>query len=357
MAETRGGKGVTRTQALHWAVRIPLQKAEAAKAFLAKKGLLVPDTKAVRDETYVYFPVMKKEKTPFDAGFVRKRFETIIRAKPFRKVLEKTLGKPKADAAAASFDTLGDIAIIEVPDAVKAQAKKMAEALLRENPKIKTVLAKASAMKGQYRVRALVWLAGKKTYTCQYRESGCVMRFDVRKTYFSTRLSFERHRIAGLVKPTERVLALFAGVGPFALVIAKARPSANVVAVELNPYAAKAMEENVCLNRLANVTAIKGDVRDVVKKYPQWADRVTMPLPHTGQDFLPDAIFATADGGAIHFYGFGDENEGVYKKAEAAVKKACQAAGVKHKILNRRIVRPFAPRVFQIVLDVKILRN
>ncbi|MDP2717140.1 MAG: class I SAM-dependent methyltransferase family protein, partial [Candidatus Micrarchaeota archaeon] len=262
-----------------------------------------------------------------------------------------------APSATASFDTLGDIAIIQVPDAVKAKAKKMAQALLAENPKIKTVLAKASAMKGEFRIRDLEYLAGKRTYTCEYRESGVTMRFDVRKTYFSTRLSFERHRIAGLVKPRENVLALFAGVGPFALVIAKKQSSAQVVAVELNPYAAKAMAENVTLNKLSNVTAIQGDVRDVVKTYPKWADRVTMPLPHTGHDFLPDAIFATSNNGVIHFYGFGDQRDGVFAKAEAEVRSACKAAGVRHKILDKRIVRPFAPRVYQVVLDVEIRRN
>ncbi|MBI4360420.1 class I SAM-dependent methyltransferase family protein [Candidatus Micrarchaeota archaeon] len=338
------------------ALKVEKKRAQTAKEWLVQKGILASGVKALRDDAYVYFAVTKKTETPFDASFTQKTFEATPTVPSFRKALEDRLGKKLAEAATASFDTIGETAIIEVRDEHKTWAKKIASALLDSNPKIKTVLGKASAMQGEYRVRKLVWLAGKKTFDVTYRESGCVMAFDLRKTYFSTRLSFERGRIASKVKPRENVLALFAGVGPFALVIAKKQPACHVVAIELNPYAAKTMQENVQRNHAQNVTAIQGDVRKVLKDYAQWADRVTMPLPHTGHDFLQDAISATKSGGVIHFYGFGGEKEGVYRNALSSIRRAGQKTKVKCRVLEKRVVRPYAPSVYQVVVDFKVTR-
>lgn len=338
------------------AIQIRKKDAQAAKEWLVKNGVLAAGVKALRDDDFVYFAVSKKTKTPFKASFTQKTFEETPTVPSFRNALQDRLGKKIAAEATTSFDTIGETAIIEVRREHRALAKKIASALLESNSKIKTVLGKASAMQGEYRVRKLTWLAGKKTFDVTYRESGCVMQFDVRKTYFSTRLSFERARIASKVKPKERVLALFAGVGPFALVIAKKQPRCQVVAIELNPYAAHAMADNVARNRLSNVHAMEGDVRKVLKNYPKWADRVIMPLPHTGFDFLEEAIAATKSGGVIHFYGFGGKKEGVYKNALSAIKNACKKQHVKCRVLEKRIVRPYAPSVFQVVVDFKTTR-
>ncbi|HLD76207.1 MAG TPA: hypothetical protein VI874_04260, partial [Candidatus Norongarragalinales archaeon] len=129
------------------------------------------------------------------------------------------------------------------------------------------------------------------------------------------------------------------------------------VAVELNPYAAKAMKKNVALNKLQNVTAIQGDVRNVLKKYPEWADRVTMPLPHTGEDFLDSVLDATKNGGIIHFYTFGGQKEGYFRKALQFIRMACKEKGVGFQIAMKRIVRPYAPYVNQVVVDFRINRK
>lgn len=338
------------------ALKVKKKLAQTSKEWLVKKGVLASGVKALRDAEFVYFAVTKKTKTPFASSYTKKTFESTPTVPSFRQALKEKFGMKLSQEATASYDTMGDIAVIEIRSGHEKKANAFAHALLKSNPKIKTVLQKASAMQGEYRVRKLKWLAGKKTFAVTYRESDCIMAFDLRKTYFSTRLSFERSRIASKVKPRENVLALFAGVGPFALVIAKKQPKCRVVAIELNPYAAKTMQENVQRNHVGNVNVIQGDVRNVLKKYPTWADRVTMPLPHTGHDFLRDAIAATKSGGVIHFYGFGGEKEGVYKNALEAIQTACQEKGVRYRILEKRVVRPYAPSVYQVVVDFKIKR-
>ena len=339
-----------------FAFKVRKMQAEAAKLYLKKTGLLMPHFNARRQGEFVLFPVVKKAKVPLDGAFVHAAFDAVPHTPSFREALVQALGPKRGHEATAAFDTLGSLAIIEVPLALEKKQDAIARALLDSNPRIQTVLKKESSMQGEFRVRKFIWLAGRRTYAVEYHESGCRMRFDVRKTYFSTRLAHERHRIAGLVKPGENVLALFAGVGPFALVMAKQQPLAHVVAVELNPDAFVMMQDNVALNKAANVRTIQGDVRAVLKKFPKWADRACMPLPHTGHDFLADVIAAMKDGGVVHFYGFGGEREGVFTLPLKAVKAACKRQGVRCRLIQKRVVRPYAPAVFQVVIDFQVVR-
>ena len=73
---------------------------------------------------------------------------------------------------------------------------------------------------------------------------------DVEKCYFSPRLSFERRRIASLVKSGEKVVNMFAGVGCFSIIVAKAASQVKVFSIDLNPVAVQYMEENVSINRV-----------------------------------------------------------------------------------------------------------
>ncbi len=340
-----------------WAFKVHKRQAESAKLYLRKTDVLVPHMHATRSGDFVLFPVAKRTKVPLDGAFVRATFEPVSHTPSFREALIASLGPQSGAEATAGYDTVGDIAIIEVPQKLEPKEKTIAAALLKSNPRLKTVLKKESAMQGEFRVRKFKWLAGKRNYLAEYKESGCVFRFDLRKTYFSTRLGTERARIAAHVKPQENVLALFAGVGPFAVVIAKKQPSAQVVAVELNPDAFASMVQNVATNKTANVRCIQGDVREVLKAYPAWADRACMPLPHTGYDFLDDVIAAMKDGGVVHFYGFGGVSEGVFTLNLEKVKAACRRQGVSCKILQKKVVRPYAPAVFQVVIDFEVGRK
>ncbi|MBI5037016.1 class I SAM-dependent methyltransferase family protein, partial [Candidatus Micrarchaeota archaeon] len=339
------------------ALKVGKESAEKAKQWLRSKAILAPETGAERDSLHVYFPALKKLKAPFHAEWVEKKFTPTRRSKTLREALKGKLSPEQMEKLVSAFDVLGSIAIIEVPAELESKEKTIASALMESHPHVRTVLKKASAMEGEFRIREVKWVAGEKNYVANYRENNCLMVFDVRKTYFSTRLGFERQRVAGKVRPKENVLALFAGAGPYALVIAKKQPSCRVKAVELNPDAFKWMAKNIELNKLKNVEAIQGDVRVVLKKMRRWADRVTMPLPHTGEDFLDSVIGATKTGGVIHFYTFGGDKEGVYKRALGFVRSACKRNKVRFRVLEKRVVRPYAPYVFQVVVDFRIGRE
>lgn len=159
---------------------------------------------------------------------------------------------------------------------------------------VKSVFKKLGPMEGVYRTRKLKFLAGERRTVTEYRENNCRFRLDVSKVYFTPRLSFERRRIAEQVKPGEHILALFAGVGPFPIVIAKVQPHVKIHAVELNPDAFKYMQENTRLNRMQEIiTPLLGDVKEIVPaKFVNSADRILMPLPKGAEKFLGEAFLA-----------------------------------------------------------------
>ena len=72
-----------------------------------------------------------------------------------------------------------------------------------------------------------------------HREYGCVYNLDISKVYFSPRLSYEHYRVASQVQEEEIVIDMFAGVGPFSILIAKNHEHVKVYAIDLNPEAVK----------------------------------------------------------------------------------------------------------------------
>jgi tRNA (guanine37-N1)-methyltransferase len=212
------------------------------------------------------------------------------------------------------------------------------------------VLKKLGGMEGEFRVRKFSCIAGEDRTTTEYKENGLKMRLDLAKVYFSPRLATERKRIADLVKDGERVLVLFAGIGPFALVIANNKPKTKIVALELNPNAVKYLKENIALNKLSNIEAIEGDARAFEQKD---FDRVVMPLPKSAHEFLPVAFACLRDGGIVHFYTIVDSKD-AFNEAIAKAKEAAEKSKMEIKIISQRIVRPYSPRQVQVVLDLEI---
>lgn len=270
----------------------------------------------------------------------------------FEESLKGKLTPKELGLVVKSFDVIGDIAIIEVPEELEKKEKLIANSLLKVHRNVKSVYKKLGPMEGVFRTRKLKFLAGERRTVTEYKESGCRFRLDVAKVYFTPRLSFERLRIAEQVKPGEHILALFPGVGPFPIVIAKVQPNVTINAIELNPDAVRYMEENIRLNRMQEkITPLLGDVKEVVpKKFVNYADRILMPLPRGADKFLGEAFIAARKNCIIHFYHFASEKN-PFEEAEKLVIKEARLRGRKVKIVGKRIVRPFAPGVVQVVLD------
>ncbi len=273
-----------------------------------------------------------------------------------RESLESKLSKKELSLLKTSFDSLGDVAIIDVPEELFKKEKIIGEALLSINKHFKAVYRKKGVTSGEFRVLPVKLIAGERLKQATYRESNCVFKISVGKVFFSPRLSSERLRISGKIKKNEIVGALFAGVGPFPIVFAKNSEMSKAFAVELNPIAVQNMVENIKLNKCEDrVIPILGDVKKVVpKKLVGKCDRVVMPIPKTGNTFLTEAIDCLKPtGGVIHFYFFGEKNN-PFKNALNEINKIVKLKNKKKRVLFKKIVRPFSPKIVQVVIDFKI---
>ncbi len=343
-------------------LKVPRKDGEKTRQELLAAGVLDKEYPISSEGDFIYLPLASGAELPSQAvsGFEVVEREAEKREMPPKKLADALSGLltgAERDALVASFDIIGDVAIVEIPDGLEPKERQIGEALLRVHKNVKTVLKKLGPMEGEFRVRRLGFLAGEDKTETTYRENGVPMRLDVAQVYFSVRLAGERKRIAGLVKRGERVLVLFAGVGPFALAIAKKRPDARVVAVEINPEAVRYMKENIALNKFKNIEPFGGDVRDVVPSLPAGSfDRVVMPLPKSAEDFLGIAFSAVKDGGIVHFYTLADASDPFGEAMEKAELKA-EKAGVSVEILSQRIVRPYSPLIVQVVLDLVVRKK
>jgi tRNA (guanine37-N1)-methyltransferase len=226
-----------------------------------------------------------------------------------KNMLEGILTKDELKLAPSAFDIVGDIALILIPDELRHKEKEIGEKLL-EFKQIKTVLKKSSAVEDEFRVRKYELLAGEDKTETIYIEYGSRYKVDVAKAYFSPRLGNERERIVKLVLPGEKVLVMFAGIGPYAIQIAKRAKPEIVYAVEINPDAVRYMEENIRLNKAGPlVKPFCGDARKVVPELGEKFGRIIMPLPKDAETFLDTAKAVAKEGAIIHLYIFADSKE------------------------------------------------
>jgi tRNA (guanine37-N1)-methyltransferase len=257
-----------------------------------------------------------------------------------------------------SLDLIGDIAIVEIPPELRQHKQAIGEAILGSNKNVHTVLVKAGPVSGTYRTRGFDFIAGERKTETTHREHGCQYLVDVAETYFSPRLSNEHKRVASAVKEGETVVDMFAGVGPFAILIAKNHDNVQVYAIDANPAAIKYLRTNVRLNRvIEKVHPTLGDAKKVIdNEISGIADRVIMNLPEKAIEFVDVACRALkTTGGIIHFYSFADASTPL-EKVKLRFAATVRSSGRRVKgILNERIVRETAPHETQIVLDAKII--
>ncbi|NWF87449.1 class I SAM-dependent methyltransferase family protein [Candidatus Bathyarchaeota archaeon] len=348
-------------------IKIPKINGEKAITLANKTKLLNKELEIKRNETFLYIPLIHspsqnelttlKEQIP-DFTILTSNFSEKRHTKTFVELLENKLPPHLLASLPRALDFVGDIAIVEVPPELDTYKDVIGNAILKTHKSIRTVLAKAGAVSGPYRLREFHVVAGEPKTKTIHKEYGCQYYVDLAKAYFSPRLSYEHNRLASLVRNGEIILDLFAGVGPFAILIAKTRSNAKVYAVDANPDAINFLKKNIRLNKVGNkVYPILGDARHVVdKKLFGVVDRVIMNLPEKALEFVDAACKALKPtGGIVHFYSFvsaSNSFENMKQKFDDTVEKSGRKV---EQILFSKLVRATAPYEWQAVLDAKIL--
>ncbi|ERH07701.1 MAG: putative methyltransferase [Halonotius sp. J07HN4] len=272
-------------------IAVAREVGETARTALAEAELLDGDHEIAVDNGRIYIPVTDPDSAVDAVAAVEGDTEITARNLPARQGVQTPADLLDFEP---SLERIGDIVVIDEDDPDRAEA--IAEAVIDADLPARSVLNRASKIKGELRVREWDVVTTDDTAADSdltptetvHREYGHSFLLNLAAVYFSPRLATERHRVVEKVESGERFLDMFAGVGPF--VIPAASRDANAVAVDLNETAIDYCRENARRNSVVDaVTAITGDVREVADDYRGWADRLVMNLPHSANEFLDTA--------------------------------------------------------------------
>ena len=324
-----------------------MEGGEEARRALRDRGLLLKHLRVVREGDRLFLPTIRRVDGPFPVA--ERDFEaTFVPVPSYRDLvhvpahLESQLPR--------SFDVVGDIAIVKIPEPLLPYRHAIGEAFLAWSKRIR-VVAQDHGVEGDLRVRRIEVVAGESRTTTVHTEFGLRYRVDVARAYFSPRLGTERRRIADLVRPGEVVVDPFAGVGPFAILIARRRSPSMVFANDINPVAVRYLRENVALNRAERILVSEADaVKAMAQAAP--ADRILLDLPHSAQDFVPAAIRSLRDRGTVHLYAIAERAD--LEAVEARIRGAIEGEGRAVADLQRHLVRAYAPTMDHMAFDVTV---
>jgi tRNA G37 N-methylase Trm5 len=268
----------------------------------------------------------------------------------------------------ANYDIIGNIGIIKFNNEIsKSEKLEKAQELMKQYKSLKTVVEKIDKVSGRLRTIKTKHILGEKTLIADYVENNCRFKFNIETCYFSPRLSNERMEIAKIIDRNKRkklnILVMFAGVGPFSIIIGKKNEEGEknkinkIVSVELGKECCRYAMENVARNKLLSlIEIIQGDVKRIIPKLvskKEKFDYIIMPRPNLKYSFLKEALSVSGKNTKIIYYGFCSEKD--LEKMLASLHKEALKCKKRLKITNIKEAGDIAPyehryRVEMIVL-------
>lgn len=278
-------------------IRVPKREGESVRSRLFDEGLLDLGARIRADGDRLLIPIICDTYGDYEIVDAEMQAQE-QRPTDYRDVAD--VPEDLREFMPSSFDVVGDVAMIKVPDELVPYERQIGEALLKVNRSLRIVF-RDHGVKGDFRIRELERIAGEGGSETVHKEFGVRLYTDPSRVYFNPRLSSERSRIAGLVRDGEVIIDMFGGVAPFGTVICHlARPSV-VYSIDLNPEAEHFARMNAERNHIEVLHPITGDSSVVVKDLPD-ADRIIMNLPQIADRFLPTALGKLKHGGTVHMY-------------------------------------------------------
>jgi len=348
-------------------IRVRKTNGENAIIIAKRIGIIDPNLMIHRGQNYLYIPLIRapqktelkelKKNLPRFEVLQRRFVRRVERPQTLVDLLSGKLPPHLLASLPHAIDLVGDIAVVEIPPELRDYKTTVGKAILATHKRLSTVLAKSSAVGGEYRLREFETIAGVKKTQTVYKEHGCVFHVDLAKAYFSPRLSYEHNRVASLVEEDETMLDMFAGVGPFSILIAKKHKKVHVYAVDKNPEAIQLLRKNIAANRVeSKITPILGEATQIVAaKLKGSSDRVIMNLPEKAIEYVDTACQAIQrKGGVIHYYEFTSAPEPLETAKNRLLQAVRKSNRKLEEVLHSRIVRGTAPFTWQVVVDAKI---
>ena len=187
-------------------LKIPKNMANDMRKILLNHSLLNLDARIKREDDFVIIPLNEKPDPDIlkimgqKGEIIETTFEMQKRGpRSLKDYLKGKIDDKTIDEIRGSFDIIGDVVILEIPDDLENYKDLIGEAALKFT-KRKAVFRKTSEIKGIIRTRELEHIAGEDISETVHQEFGCRLMLDVRNVYFSPRLATERKRLADGVK-------------------------------------------------------------------------------------------------------------------------------------------------------------
>ncbi|MFH1774562.1 MAG: class I SAM-dependent methyltransferase family protein [Methanobacteriota archaeon] len=356
------------------AARVEKQHAELLRKHLLEAGVLDRNRKTVERKGFVEIPLVnlltqvKRSELGAIAKLVRKTcalapaipaFEIVdqrnaayykpkLSFEKIKQALRPKLSEREISYLKGGWEIVGEILILELPRELENKRQIIGKKFLEFFPRIKTVLNREK-ITDEFRKPVVEVIAGSKTETI-HRENYCLFKLDASKVMFSAGNMGERKRMANISNASEVVVDMFAGIGQFSIPIAKHSKPKKVFSIDKNPAAFEYLKENIELNKLRNVEPIFGDCREVAPK--NVADRVIMGYFFSQEKFLQTAVNALKEKGVIHYHSLAMKKE-IPSRAEE-VRTALRELGCEANLMEKRVVKSYAPMRWHAVFDFEI---
>ena len=222
--------------------------------------------------------------------------------------LEHGLFEKFRDFWPMSYDQIGEIIILKIPNEIKKYSDQIGKAILGQHPKINSVYAD-NGINGDFRVRQLELISsiGKPSTLTKVKEHGSEFFVDPTVAYYSPRLANERlktvetaKRLAGKLGRKITVCDPYAGVGPSVIHLAKlSEVVGDIYASDLNPEAVEILKMN-----LPNYPVMCEDARNLSKTFPERCDLLLVNLPHNFCNHLPNLLGLLEKGHSVVIKGW-----------------------------------------------------
>ena len=291
----------------------------------------------------------------------------------------------------SGFEIIGKIAHMNLRDEYLKYKYVIGELILEKNPSIKTVVNKIGKIENIYRTYNMEILSGEENYFVEHKEDSIIFKFDIRKTYWCSRLQNERSRILNLISKNNILLDAFCGVGPLSLRACK--KGIKVFSNDLNPDCYKYLNDNIKYNKI-NKDLIKTynmDAREFIKIFIEKSkkiinddednldnnfphdihiDHIYMNLPKDAIEFLDvfiglfkgckENIYNKDNLPIVHVYGFAKTCDNPIEELKERISKAFHLdfnvfkEKCESDILNIENVRDISNRKVVYCIDMKI---
>ncbi len=117
----------------------------------------------------------------------------------------------------SAYESVGHIAHLNLRKELLPYRHAIGQALLAKLKHVKTVVNKLDTIHEVFRTFDMEVVAGEARFDVELVEANCKFRFDFSKVYWNSRLEHEHLRLVQTFRPTDVVLDVMAGIGPFAV--------------------------------------------------------------------------------------------------------------------------------------------